>query len=101
MTHPAFLCDLYGQTYDVIRRQTAGLTHEDSLLQPSHGGNCLNWVVGHITIARANILALLGEQPAWDWRASRLDAQRMTIAQRRRRRVMTHPSPGAKRTAGR
>lgn len=70
MTHPA-LRDLYGQTYDVITRQTAGLTHEDSLLQPSHGGNCLNWVVGHIVVARANILALLGEQPAWGWRASR------------------------------
>lgn len=71
MVHPDLLRDLYGQTYAVIRRRTTGLTHEDSLLPPPHGGNCLNWVVGHIVVARANILALLGEQPAWDWRASK------------------------------
>ncbi len=43
------------------------MTHEESLCQPPAGGNCLNWVVGHIVVARANVLALLGEAPSWDW----------------------------------
>jgi uncharacterized damage-inducible protein DinB len=42
-----------------------GLSHEESLLQPGGGGNCLNWVVGHIVANRNHILSLLGEKPIW------------------------------------
>lgn len=47
----------------VIKRQTAGLTHEQSLLQPPFRGNCMNWVLGHMLEARNPILQHLG-QPA-------------------------------------
>jgi uncharacterized damage-inducible protein DinB len=43
-----------------------GLSHEDSLVQPPAGGNCLNWVAAHIVASRNAILELLGEAPVWD-----------------------------------
>lgn len=42
-----------------------GITHEESLIQPPRGGNCLNWVVGHIVANRNHVLRLLGEEPIW------------------------------------
>jgi DinB family protein len=48
-----------------------GLSHEDSLVQPPGGGNCLNWVAAHIVASRTAILVLLGEEPVWD--QSRVD----------------------------
>jgi hypothetical protein len=33
---------------EIMRQQTDGLSHADSLLQPQPGGNCLNWVMGHL-----------------------------------------------------
>ena len=47
----------------VIKRQTDGLTHEQSLLQPAFRGNCMNWVLGHMLEGRNGILQQLG-QPA-------------------------------------
>jgi hypothetical protein len=35
-------------------------THEESRLQFPFGGNCLNWVMGHLTTTRTNLLAMLG-----------------------------------------
>ena len=32
----------------VVKRNLEGLTHEESLVQPQPGGNCLNWIVGHL-----------------------------------------------------
>jgi uncharacterized damage-inducible protein DinB len=43
-----------------------GLSHEDSLVQPPAGGNCLNWVAAHIVASRGAILDLLGEAQVWD-----------------------------------
>src|SRR4051794_34011801 len=57
------LADAFARNVSLIRRQTDGLTHADSLLQPPFRGNCLNWIVGHIGVNRDNVLRLLGEQP--------------------------------------
>lgn len=58
----------------VLEANIAGLTHEDSLAQPQPGGNCINWVVGHIVVSRNKILELLGREPIWDSeRASRYE----------------------------
>ena len=43
-----------------------GLSHEDSMVQPPAGGNCLNWVAAHIVASRGAILDLLGEAQVWD-----------------------------------
>ena len=50
-------------THQVLRLNTAGITHEESLLQPAPAGNCLNWVVGHVQHVNEQLLLLLG-QPA-------------------------------------
>jgi hypothetical protein len=44
---------------DILRRQTEGLTHQESLLQPQPGGNCLNWVMGHLVVNLLDILKVL------------------------------------------
>ena len=68
MTHPdaETLIQSFGLTHQLIRMQTDGLCHEDSLLQPPFRGNCLNWVLGHILEGRNTALTLLGESPIWD-----------------------------------
>lgn len=57
------LVEAFERNVSVIKMQTKDLTHEDSLIQPPFGGNCLNWVLGHITENRDRILELLGEPP--------------------------------------
>jgi hypothetical protein len=47
----------------VLRVNTEGLTEEDALYQPQPGGNCLNWVVGHLVCVNDQVLPLLGQQP--------------------------------------
>ena len=54
-----------GYTHYVLQKNTNELTHEDSLSQPQPGGNCLNWVMGHIMASRNGLLELLGEEPIW------------------------------------
>jgi len=45
---------------DLLRKQTDGITHAESLLQPQPGGNCLNWVMGHLVVNLVDILNILG-----------------------------------------
>lgn len=45
----------------IIKAQTQGLTHADSLLQLPFRGNCMNWVLGHIADNRNTMLLFLGE----------------------------------------
>jgi hypothetical protein len=47
----------------VVKRNLEGLTHEESLVQPQPGGNCLNWIVGHLVWAYAGALPLVGQKP--------------------------------------
>ena len=56
---------LFGYNYAVLRKNLDGLTHEESLLQPEGGGNCLNWVLGHIVATRDEALKLLRQEPIW------------------------------------
>lgn len=63
MIDTEYLANAYRVNIGIINRQTDGLTHEDSLLQPPFRGNCLNWVLGHILVNRNRILKLLGEPP--------------------------------------
>lgn len=46
----------------IIKAQTKGLSHADSLLQLPFRGNCLNWVLGHIADNRNTMLRFLGEE---------------------------------------
>ena len=48
---------------DMLQKQTSGLSHADSLLQPQPGGNCLNWIMGHLLVNLVDILNVLGAGP--------------------------------------
>lgn len=50
----------------IIRLQTEGLDTSDSLIQPPFGGNCMNWVIGHVVVHRGKALTALGSEPVLD-----------------------------------
>ena len=54
------LSKAFARNLGVIKAQTEGLTHADTLVQ-SHGGNCLNWLLGHIAVHRDKILHTMGQ----------------------------------------
>jgi hypothetical protein len=56
---------LFEFTYQVFRRNTEGITHEESLRLPQPGGNCMNWVGGHVVAVRDGLLASLGQTRVW------------------------------------
>ena len=39
------------------------MSHDQSLVQPHPGGNCLNWVVGHLATTRDRLRGVLGLDP--------------------------------------
>jgi len=57
------LAGALARNLDMAKEQTKGLTHADSVLQPPVPGNCLNWVLGHITETRSLVLQQLGQPP--------------------------------------
>jgi uncharacterized damage-inducible protein DinB len=61
--HGTTLKAQHGLTGYVIEKNIEGLDHEDSLTQPQPGGNCANWVLGHIVSARSTALGLVGKTP--------------------------------------
>ena len=44
----------------VLNRNLKDITHTESLVTPTRGGNSLNWVVGHIIVSRDDIRELIG-----------------------------------------
>lgn len=65
MMNPKTLIDLYSMTHRVIKLQTGGVTHEESLMQTPFGGNCMNWVVGHVMANRTNVETLMDLPTVW------------------------------------
>lgn len=70
MIHPQALVKMFAYSAELINKQTAGMTHEESLLQLPFAANCLNWVLGHVVSSRTFPLRFVGEEPVWS------DAQR-------------------------
>jgi len=52
----------YSYTSYVFGATLKGLADEDAFKQPSPGGNCLNWVTGHIVQSRGGTLGVLGQE---------------------------------------
>lgn len=46
----------------LMSMQSEGLSHADSLIQTPYNINCLNWVLGHISVSRDRVLRLVGEE---------------------------------------
>ena len=65
MTEAAQLIEVLERNYRILLRQCDGLTHAESLLQPPFRGNCLNWVLGHLTQSRERLLKLFDLPSRW------------------------------------
>jgi DinB superfamily len=52
--------------HQVVRTNVEGITHQESLVQPEPGGNCLNWIVGHLVWAYAGALPLVRQTSTMD-----------------------------------
>jgi uncharacterized damage-inducible protein DinB len=46
----------------VVGKNVEGVTQEESLIQPSPGGNCLNWIVGHLACIYNKMLPRMGQE---------------------------------------
>jgi len=57
---------MFGLATRALAANLEGFTDEDALAQPPGGGNCVNWVVGHIVVHRNHMLRALGREPVWD-----------------------------------
>ena len=65
-TDPALLLTMYTKTHHLIRLQSAGFTHKESLVEFPFGGNSLNWTLGHIVATRHNLIAMFEDNdPQW------------------------------------
>ncbi len=72
MIAPQLLRTLFFDNHTKIKEATANLTHEESIQNPSFGGNCIHWIVGHLVVARCNFLTLLDVPSIWDWPTCKL-----------------------------
>ena len=66
MIRAQFIEERFVESYGAIRRDTAGLSHGATLWQPPFGGNCINWIVGHLVVSRCNFLMLLDVPSIWN-----------------------------------
>jgi hypothetical protein len=58
---------LYAQlVHYCVNANAAGVTQEESLVQPQPAGNCLNWVVGHLVAIYNNAAPVFGQEPVMD-----------------------------------
>lgn len=57
------LTRMYELSYLAIKRNLEDVTHTESIVAPPNGGNCLNWVLGHLVTTRNTILQLAGGSP--------------------------------------
>ena len=52
----------YRYTGFVFAGNLKGITENDGVKQPEGGGNCINWVAGHIVGSRGGTLKVLGQE---------------------------------------
>jgi hypothetical protein len=51
--------------HSALERNLDGVDEGECLASPETGGNCINWIVGHLLLSRDGVHALLGLDPAW------------------------------------
>jgi uncharacterized damage-inducible protein DinB len=60
------LAQQYQLMYQTAAANLNGVTPEQSLVQPSPGGNCANWILGHLMNVQNGVMRVLGEKPVWE-----------------------------------
>lgn len=66
MNSQQVIAQQFGLVYRMIGDNVEGMTAEQSLAQPSPGGNCANWIVGHLTNVQNGVMRLAGQEPVWE-----------------------------------
>ncbi|HEY3012701.1 MAG TPA: DinB family protein [Gemmatimonadales bacterium] len=61
--HAKTIAYQFGLCSHIMDRNLGGVSHEESLVSPQPGGNCLNWVLGHVTRVRNSALRMFGQKP--------------------------------------
>jgi uncharacterized damage-inducible protein DinB len=56
----------FGFVYRMIADNVEGMTAEQSLASPTPGGNCANWIVGHLTNVQNGVMRAIGQEPVWE-----------------------------------
>jgi hypothetical protein len=70
----ALLVVIYRFAHAALERNLDGVSDVDALRSPEEGGNCVNWLVGHLLWSRNRVHSLLGGVPAWPERLGPSDA---------------------------
>ncbi len=65
MTRQELLQNQFALFYRTVKANLADVTAEDALTQPVPGGNCTNWIVGHVTHVQNAVATLVGADPVW------------------------------------
>ncbi|RMF57310.1 MAG: DinB family protein [Calditrichaeota bacterium] len=60
---PDELAKMFQYNYYCLMKNLDGISEEESFFQPVPGGNCLNWVTGHILATRNLIFFCLNKEP--------------------------------------
>ena len=55
-----------------FNKNLEGISFEDSLRSSDSGGNCMNWIIGHIVVTRDALLKAIGEEGLCDENISSL-----------------------------
>lgn len=62
----AMLIDQFTMNHWAALKSVDGIDHGESVRLPELSGNSMNWVLGHLTLTRGEILELLGGEAIWD-----------------------------------
>lgn len=66
MDTKASLLRHFSLLYDTAAMNLEDMSAEHSLARPEPGGNCANWILGHIVSVHNDLMALVGETPVWE-----------------------------------
>jgi len=56
----------YGFFYRIAKANLDGITAAQSVEQPRPGGNCANWILGHVVGAHNHVMRLAKQEPVWE-----------------------------------
>src|SRR3974377_845995 len=57
----------FNMNSSILKQSVAGLTDDEWLKRPCDHSNNMQWIVGHVTWARAMVLARLGDKGLLPW----------------------------------
>jgi uncharacterized damage-inducible protein DinB len=66
MNAQAILAHQLHVTHVVAARNLEGMSAQDSLIQPPGGGNCANWILGHLVSVHNELARVLGVALVWE-----------------------------------